>query len=155
MAAVDPRQPLAEALTMREALRVRTTGLRFIGGMMAAFGALALVLAAVGIYSVMAFYVVQRRQEMGIRVALGATTRDVLRLTLGHGGRMTAWGILFGLAAAAALSRLLERALFGVVSLEPWLFAGVAAALAAIALLACVLPARQAAAVDPVVALRQ
>ena len=154
-AAVDPRQPQSNAMTMAAALHLRTTGLRFVGGLMAVFGALALVLAAVGIYSVMAYHVAQRRQEMGIRMALGATGGDLLRLTVGQGARMAALGVGLGLVAAIALSRVLERALFGVVSLEPWLFASVAGTLGAVALLACLIPARQASAVDPVIALRQ
>jgi putative ABC transport system permease protein len=154
VAAVDPQQPVFDALTMRDALRIRTTGLRFVGALMAAFGALALVLSAVGIYSVMAFYVAQRRHEMGIRMALGATGRDVLRLTVGHGARMASLGIAIGLLFGIALARLLESALFGVVALEPWLFAAVAITLALVAFLASIVPARFAAAADPVQALR-
>jgi ABC-type antimicrobial peptide transport system permease subunit len=142
-------------MTMREAVRLRTIGLRFVAGLMAAFGGLALVLAGVGIYSVMAFYVAQRRQEMGIRLALGATGSDVLRLTLGQGARISGLGIVLGLALAVSLGRLLEAALFGVVALEPWLYASVAASLGGIALAASILPARQAATTDPVIALRQ
>jgi putative ABC transport system permease protein len=155
VAAVDPRQPVFEAMTLREALRVRTTGLRFVGGLMAAFGGVALLLAAIGIYSVMAFFVTQRRHEMGIRVALGATSADVVRLTIGHGTRMAGLGIAIGLAAGIGLARVLESALFGVISLEPWLAASVTATLGAVALLASFVPARQAAAMDPVRALRQ
>ena len=154
IAAVDPGQPVFDAFTMREALRIRTTGLRFIGALMAAFGVLALVLAAVGIYSVMAFYVAQRRHEMGIRMALGATGGDVLRLTIGHGARMAGIGIVIGLAFGVALARVLESVLFGVVALEPWLFAAVAATLALVACLASIIPARYAATTDPLVALR-
>jgi putative ABC transport system permease protein len=155
VAAVDRAQPVFDAVTMRDALRIRTTGLRFIGGMMAAFGAIALVLAALGIYSVMAYHVAQRRHEMGIRLALGATGGDVLRLTLGQGARMSGLGIVIGLALGLALARVLESALFGVVAAEPWLFAAVAVTLAAIACLASVIPARFAAATDPLIALRE
>jgi putative ABC transport system permease protein len=123
--------------------------------MMAAFGAIALVLAALGIYSVMAYHVAQRRHEMGIRLALGATGGDVLRLTLGQGARMSGLGIVIGLALGLALARVLESALFGVVAAEPWLFAAVAVTLAAIACLASVIPARFAAATDPLIALRE
>ena len=155
VAAVDPTQPVFEAVTMRDALRIRTTGLRFIGGMMAVFGVLALVLASLGIYSVMAYHVAQRRHEMGIRMALGATAGDVLRLTVGQGARMAALGIAIGLAFGLGLARVLESALFGVVAAEPWLFAAVALTLAAIACLASVIPARFAAATDPLMALRE
>jgi len=155
VAAVDRSQPVFEAVTMRDALRIRTTGLRFIGGMMAVFGVLALVLAAIGIYSVMAYHVAQRRHEMGIRMALGATGGDVLRLTVGQGARMAALGIVIGLLVGAALARVLESLLFGVVAAEPWLFAAVATTLAVIACVASVIPARFAAATDPLIALRE
>jgi putative ABC transport system permease protein len=154
VAAVDPAQPVFEGMTMRQALHIRTTGLRFVGALMAVFGVLALVLASVGIYSVMAFYVAQRRHEMGIRMALGATARDVLRLTLGQGLRMAATGIVIGLVLGVALGRVLESALFGVVALEPWLFAATAGTLGLVAILASVVPARIAAGSDPMRALR-
>jgi putative ABC transport system permease protein len=154
VAAVDPNQPAFEVMTMSEALHIRTTGLRFVSGLMAAFGVLALVLATVGIYSVMAFYVAQRRYEMGIRLALGAASRDILRLTLGHGARMAALGIVIGLVAGVALARVMESALFGIVALEPWLFAAIAATLVVAALVASLLPALHATRVDPAIALR-
>jgi len=155
LAAVDPNQAAFSVATMREAIRVRTSGLRFIGAIMLAFGVIALTLAAVGIYSVMAFFVAQRRQEMGIRMALGATASQVLRLTLGHGARMAGLGIAIGAAAGLGLARLMESAMFGIVRPEPWLFISVATVLAACALLASLLPARQATRVDPIVALRE
>jgi putative ABC transport system permease protein len=151
---IDASQPAFDVMTMSEALRVRTTGLRFISGLMAGFGVLALVLATVGIYSVMAFYVAQRRHEVGIRMALGATARDILRLTIGHGARMASLGIVIGLGLGVALARLMESALFGIVALEPWLFAAITAVLAIAALAASLLPARLATKVDPANALR-
>jgi putative ABC transport system permease protein len=154
VASVDPGQAVFDVMTMRHAVHVRTTGLRFVGGLMAVFGAIALVLAAIGLYSVMSSYVAQRRREIGIRMALGAATGDVLRQTIGQGGRLALVGTVAGLALAVALSRLMESALFGIVAIEIWLFAAIAALLLAIALLASVLPARQAAAVDPIAALR-
>ncbi len=153
-ASVDPAQPAFEVMTMTEALRVRTTGLRFISALLAAFGLLALVLATVGIYSVMAYYVAQRRHEMGVRMALGASAQDIIRLTVGQGARMAAVGIVIGLGFGIALARLMENLLFGVVALEPWLFAAVALTLAAAALAASLLPARHATSVDPASALR-
>jgi predicted permease len=153
-ASVDPAQPAFEVMTMPEALRVRTTGLRFISALMAAFGLLALVLATVGIYSVMAFYVAQRRHEMGVRMALGASAHDIVRLTVGQGARMAALGIVIGLGFGVALARVMENLLFGVVALEPWLFATVALTLAAAAVAASLLPARHATSVDPASALR-
>ncbi len=151
---LDAAQPAFDVMTMSEALRVRTTGLRFVSGLMAGFGVLALVLATVGIYSVMAFYVAQRRHEMGIRMALGATARDILRLTVGHGARMASLGIVIGLVLGVALARLMESALFGIVAVEPWLFAAISAVLALSALAASLLPARLATKVDPASALR-
>jgi putative ABC transport system permease protein len=153
-ASVDPAQPAFDVMTMPEALRVRTTGLRFISALMAAFGLLALVLASVGIYSVMAFYVAQRRHEMGVRMALGASARDIVGLTVGHGARMAALGIAIGLAVGVALARVMENLMFGVVALEPWLFAAIALTLAAAAVAASLLPARHATSVDPASALR-
>ena len=153
-AQVDPAQPAFDVMTMRESLRVRTTGLRFISGLMAAFGLLALVLATVGIYSVMAFYVAQRRHEMGVRMALGASARDIVGLTVGHGARMAALGIVIGLALGIALARMMENLLFGIVALEPWLFVAISLTLTVAALAASLLPARHATTVDPAIALR-
>lgn len=155
VAAVDPTQPVFQEMTMREALRIRTIGLRFLGTLMAVFGGLALVLAAVGIYSVMAFYVAQRRHEMSIRMALGATAGDVVRFTIGHGARMAGLGIVIGLLIGVALARVLEGVLFGIVALEPWLVVTIAMTLAAVAFVASLIPARYAARTDPVHALRE
>jgi putative ABC transport system permease protein len=122
--------------------------------MMAILGALALVLAAIGIYSLMSYYVSQRRQEIGVRLALGASHASVIRLTVGAAGRLTAFGLVIGLALAIALARAMEGALFGTVTAEPPLFIAIAAMLAATALVASLVPARQAAAVDPALVLR-
>ena len=154
LARVDPSVPAFDTATMREAIRTRTTGLRFVAQLMAAFGVLALVLSAAGIYSVMAHYVAQRRHEIGVRLALGATTRDVLYLTIGSGLELAGLGIVIGLVIGVALARVIEGALFGVIALEPTLFAAITALLAVVALLATLLPARHALAIDPAVALR-
>jgi putative ABC transport system permease protein len=108
----------------------------------------------VGIYGVMAYAVAQRRSEIGIRMALGAHPRDVLRLVVGQGMLLTACGLVLGLAAAYWLTRLLEALLFGVSATDFRTFAGVAVLLAAVAFLATWIPARRAARVDPLVALR-
>jgi len=155
LAAVDPGQPAFQVMTMEEALRQRTTGLRFIASLMAVFGGLALVLAAVGIYAVMASYVAQRRYEIGIRLALGASRRDVLRLLVGQAGRLSVAGVAIGLVLAAALAKLMESALFGIVSADPRLFAATAIILAGTAIVASLIPARHATRVDPAVALRE
>lgn len=151
---VDAGVPPFEPATMRKAIHTRTTGIRFIGQLMAAFGALALLLSAAGIYSVMAHYVAQRRHEIGVRMALGATTRDVLRLTVGSGLKLAGFGIAIGLGFGFAAARLIEGALFGVVALEPALFVAITALLTTVALLATLLPARHAISVDPAGALR-
>lgn len=154
LARVDSSVPAFDTGTMRAAIRTRTTGLRFVAQLMAAFGVLALVLSAAGIYSVMAHYVAQRRHEIGVRMALGATTRDVLHLTMGSGLKLAGIGIVIGLVIGVALARVIEGALFGVIALEPTLFAGITVLLAVVALLATLLPARHALAVDPAAALR-
>lgn len=155
LTAVDPGLPIYRVMTMNAALKERTTGLRFIGGLMASFGLIALALAAIGIYSVMAFYVTLRRKEMGLRLALGATPGDVLRMTLGQASRLSLVGVVIGTAAALALARVIEQALFGTATASPALFVTVAGTLFAIATLASFVPAREATKVDPASSLRE
>ena len=129
-------------------------GQRVAGAFVGAFGLLALVLAAVGIYGVTAYSTRQRTHEIGIRIALGAAKHDVLRLVLGHGLRLTLGGVGLGLTLSFVLTRFLGSLLLGVTSTDALTFSSVAMLLCAVALLACFLPARRAMRVDPIVALR-
>ncbi len=126
---------------------------RIAGTFVGAFGLLALVLAAVGIYGVTAYTTRQRTHEIGVRMALGASKKDILRLVLGHGLRLTFIGVAVGLVASFALTRYLKSALLGVTSTDALTFSGVAILLCAVALFACFIPARRAMRVDPMVAL--
>ena len=154
VAAVDPMQAPFDVATMPAAIRERTTGLRFVSALMLAFGLVALVLSSFGIYGVMAHHVVQRRHDIGVRMALGATGGRVLRHTLLEGATLSATGIVLGLGIGIALARAMESALFGVASLEPALVAAITTGLASVALAATLVPARHATRIDPMTALR-
>ena len=155
IARVDKDQPLTRIRTMEEVAAEATSQPRFRAELVGVFALLALVLAAVGIFGVLAFSVGQRAREFGIRLALGARSHDVLRLVLGGALKMTGAGVAIGLVAAAVLTRLLGTLLFAVQPTDPITFAGTAAVLATAALLACALPAWRATRVDPAVTLRQ
>jgi putative ABC transport system permease protein len=118
------------------------------------FSSLALALAAIGLYGVIAYSVVQRTQEIGIRMAIGAQRRDVLELVLRGGLKLVLIGVAFGLAGSLALTRILRSQLFGVTAHDPFTFVTIAALLLVVATLACLLPALRATRVDPLVALR-
>jgi len=135
-------------------LHDRTIGLHYLGAIMLVFGGLALLLAVLGVYGVMANMVAQRTHEIGVRMALGATGKDVLQLTVGQTGRLTAVGVAIGLALSFLLQRLIEAGLLGVASSDARITLSLAAILAVSALAAGYLPARRAAAIDPTVALR-
>jgi len=140
------------SLELRE--QIASFGQRVAGTFVGAFGLLALVLAAVGIYGVTSYTTRQRTHEIGIRMTLGASKRDVLRMVLGHGLRLTLIGVVLGLAASFALTRFLTSLLLGVTSTDALTFSSVALLLCAVALFACFIPARRAMRVDPMVALR-
>lgn len=151
---LDREQPMASVATMEQLLADSLSRARFTMLLLGIFAGVALLLAAVGIYGLIAYSVTQRTQELGIRIAMGAQRRDVLRLVLGQGTRLTLFGLVLGIAAALGITRLLASLLFGISATDPLTFAGVAALLAFVALLACFIPARRATRVDPIVALR-
>ena len=152
--AVDKEQPLSEFGTMEQVVSDSLHNQRATAGLLALFATLAMVLAAVGIYGVMGYLVSQRTHEIGIRMALGAERRDVLRLVVGHGMALTMIGMAIGLAGAFGTTRVLSSLLFGVRPTDLVTFGGVSILLAAVALLASYIPARRATKVDPIVALR-
>jgi ABC-type antimicrobial peptide transport system permease subunit len=152
--ALDASLPLYDVHTLRGAVD-RSLGTRQLTNrLLLAFAVTALLLAAVGIYGVVALGVADRVREFGVRLALGAAPADVLRLVLRDGVRLVGAGVAIGLAAALGLARALEALLFGVQPLDPLTFAVVAAVLGTVALGACYLPARRATATDPLAALR-
>ena len=151
---VDAYQPLSNIRTMSEVLS-RVTAQRRLGMiLLTVFAGLALLLAALGIYGVLSYFVVQHTPEIGIRLALGAQTRDVLRLVIGKGMKLALLGVGIGLAGALALTRLLESLLFGVKATDPATFGLIALLLTLVAFVACYIPARRATRVDPMVSLR-
>jgi predicted permease len=151
---LDPELPVFGITTMAQRVANQTTQSRFSTWLLGIFGGLALVLAAVGIYSVMAYAVEQRTHEIGIRLALGARAGDVVKLVIGQGMRLALLGVGLGLGAALALTQLLKQLLFGVAAADPLTYAVIALLLAFVALLACWIPARRATKVDPMIALR-
>jgi putative ABC transport system permease protein len=152
--AIDPDQPIGDVRTMQSWMSELTARSRFGTLLLSIFAGLALVLAAIGIYGVMSYSVTQRTHELGVRIALGAQTRDVLKLILGRGLALTLIGIALGLVASLALTRVLSSLLFGVSATDPVTFGALSLLLTAVALAACYIPTRRAMKVDPMVALR-
>ena len=152
--AVDRNQPIYDVKPLRQIVADSIALKRLALLLLSVFAAVALLLAAAGIYGVMAYAVTQRTQEIGIRLAIGAQTHDVLRMVLRQGLALTFVGVVIGWLAAMGLTRLLEKLLYGVSATDPLTLGSVAALLFTIALLACYLPARRASKVDPITALR-
>jgi ABC-type antimicrobial peptide transport system permease subunit len=153
--AIDPLLAPGQVRTVDEFLRTVTATPRFNTLLLVSFAAIALVLAAVGIYGVTAYTVAQRTSEIGVRMALGADTRDIFRSVLAPGVRLAAIGTLLGLVFAAIIARLLGGVVLGVSANQPMVYAATALALLAVATVAIIVPARRAMRLDPVAALRQ
>jgi putative ABC transport system permease protein len=152
--ALDREQPVWDVMTLDERLYESTAPQRYVATLLGAFAVVALLLAALGIYGVMAYGVTQRRHEIGIRLALGAARRDVLRLMVAQGLALAAVGVGVGLAGALALTRVLRTLLYGVAPYDAWTYLIVAATLAAVTVLASYIPAARATRLDPSEALR-
>jgi ABC-type antimicrobial peptide transport system permease subunit len=152
--AVDSEEPGYAVMPMSQAVQENMIGIAYVAVMMGVLGILALVLAAVGVYGVMAFTVEQRTYEIGIRMALGAQRLDVVRLVLRGGLLLTGIGLVIGLPLALGTSHLIGSLIFGIGKTDPVTFAGVGLILAAVAAAACWIPAQRAMRTDPIVALR-
>jgi predicted permease len=151
---LDPDQPVYQSRTLTELIDETLVPWRFSMTLLGAFAAMALILAAAGIYGVMAYFVRQRTHEVGVRMALGAQPIDVLRLVVGHGAKLAFVGVLAGVLASLWLTHLMSDLLFGVSATDPFTFVAVVSLLTIVALVACFVPARRATKVDPTVALR-
>jgi putative ABC transport system permease protein len=151
--AIDKDQPVSEIRTM-EQVRAQSVALySFSSGLLAIFAAIALILAVVGIYGVISYAVTRRTQEIGLRLALGAQTSDVLKLVIGWGMKLTLIGVAIGLGASVALTRMMKNFL-GMNEADPLTFTVIVLLLSMVGLLACWIPARRATKVDPMTALR-
>lgn len=151
---LDPELPVYGVTTMEERAANQTRQSRFSAWLLGIFGALALVLASMGIYSVMSYAVEQRAREIGVRIALGARAGDILKMVLRQGVRLTLLGVTLGLGAALALTQAMKGLLFGVAAADPLTYGALALLLMLVALLACWIPARRATKVDPIASLR-
>jgi macrolide transport system ATP-binding/permease protein len=155
VAALDPNLPIQNLITLRDHVGLWLWTAEMSAGLVTALGVLGLLLAAIGLYGVMSYAVARRTREIGIRMALGAQARDMLKMVIGQGMRLTLAGVAIGLAAALAVARLVANLLYGVSARDPITFVIVPLALAAVSWLACYVPARRGTKVDPLVALRR
>ena len=151
---LDPELPVSNVASMDQVINESVVSQRFSAVLLGSLAGLGLLLATVGVYGVLSYSVSQKTREIGIRMALGAARRDVLALVVGNGLKLLLIGVVAGTAAALLVTRLMSNLLFGISASDPLTFAGVAVFLSAVALLACYIPARRAAKVDPIVALR-
>ncbi|HVG32798.1 MAG TPA: ABC transporter permease [Pyrinomonadaceae bacterium] len=151
---IDNQIPVTKVRTMTEVMAASLAAQRFNMMLLGIFAGVALLLATVGIYGLMSYSITERTHEIGIRMALGAQTSDVLRMVLGQGLKLITFGVALGLVGAFALTRIMSSLLFGVRAVDPLTFAVVSALLAIVALLACYIPARRATRTDPMIALR-
>ena len=152
--AVDKDQPVSQVRSMEQVQGDSIADRRLTVWLLGVFAALAIVLAAVGIYGVISFSVARRTREIGVRMALGASRADVLRMIVREGMRTAAIGLAAGLVAALALTRVMRSILYEVTATDPAVFAAIALLLAAVAALASYIPARRATRIDPIAALR-
>lgn len=151
---LDPRLPIAGTKTMTEHLSFALLPARLAASVLGSFGLLALALAAIGLYGVMAYSVAQRTREIGIRIALGAQVKDIHRLVIGQGLKLALIGVGIGFVISLAVMRLMKKFLFGVSATDPLTFVAIGGLLVLVAFVACYLPARRATKVDPLIALR-
>ena len=154
VAALDPQLPIFEVLTYDEIVSHVFGPKRLALVLLAIFAGIALLLVTIGLYAIIAYSVTQRRQEIGIRVAVGAQNRDVLKLILSHGVRLTIFGMAIGVIGARTLTRLMSSLLYGVSASDVSIYVIVTAVLSSAALFATYFPARRAMKIDPIVALR-
>jgi putative ABC transport system permease protein len=154
IAAIDKDQPMFAISTITDLISASVSTNRLTLILLGSFGALALVLASIGIYGVISYSVTQRTHEIGVRMALGAARADVLGMVLGHGVKIAGIGVAIGLAASLGLMRLIVKLLYSVSAADPLTFAAVGMALLVVAVLACYVPARRTLRVDPMTALR-
>jgi ABC-type antimicrobial peptide transport system permease subunit len=151
---MDPNLPVSNTMTMTQFLEYSLIDAKATAALVGIFGLVALILAMVGVYSMMSFYVSQRTQELGLRIALGASRPEILRMVLDRGMKLTLIGVGVGLVLAFGMTRVLSALLFGLSTLDPLVFAIVPLLLSGIAAVACYFPARWATAVDPISVLR-